>query len=57
MEVLDINGLIARRTQLLSWIETVDMSVPELAMDVKFWREEIKTINQRIEKLKDGTNS
>jgi hypothetical protein len=57
MEVLDINGLIARRTQLLSWIETVDMSVPELAMDVKFWREEIEEINQKIEKIKDETNS
>jgi predicted transcriptional regulator len=57
MEVLDINWLITRRTQLLGWIESIDLSVPELAMDVKFWREEIEEINQKIEKLKDGTNS
>lgn len=54
MEVLDINTLLARRAKLLEWIADVDMSVPELAMDVKFWREEIAEINQKLE---DGTNS
>jgi peptidoglycan hydrolase CwlO-like protein len=57
MEVLDINRLVERRTQLLSWIDDVDTSVPELVMDIKFWREEIEEINQKIEQLKDETNS
>lgn len=54
MEVLDIAALLKRRTQLLEWIADVDMSVPELVMDIKFWREEIEMINQKLE---DGTNS
>lgn len=54
MEVLDIKALTERRNQLLKWIEDVDLSVPELVMDIKFWREEIEEINQKLE---DGTNS
>lgn len=54
MEVLDTKALLARRAQLLEWIEDVDMSVPELVMDIKFWREEIEEINNKLE---DGTNS
>jgi peptidoglycan hydrolase CwlO-like protein len=57
MEVLDINRLVERRTQLLSWIDDVDASVPELVMDIKFWREEIEEINQKIEQLENETNS
>jgi hypothetical protein len=57
MEVLDINRLVERRTQLLSWIDDVDTSVPELVMDIKFWREEIEEINQKIEQLENETNS
>ena len=54
MEVLDTGTLLARRAQLLEWIADVDMSIPELAMDVKFWREEIAKINNKLE---NGTNS
>lgn len=54
MEVLDTAALLKRRTQLLEWIDTVDLSVPELVMDIKFWREEIAEINQKLE---DGTDS
>jgi peptidoglycan hydrolase CwlO-like protein len=57
MEVLDINRLVERRTQLLSWIDDVDASVPELVMDIKFWREEIEEINQKIEQLENETDS
>jgi peptidoglycan hydrolase CwlO-like protein len=57
MEVLDINRLVERRTQLLGWIDDVDASVPELVMDIKFWREEIEEINQKIEQLENETNS
>jgi cell division septum initiation protein DivIVA len=57
MEVLDINRLVERRTQLLSWIDDVDASVPELVMDIKFWREEIEEINQKIEHLENETDS
>jgi hypothetical protein len=57
MEVLDINRLVERRTQLLGWIDDVDASVPELVMDIKFWREEIEEINQKIEQLENETDS
>jgi cell division septum initiation protein DivIVA len=42
---------------LLSWIDDVDASVPELVMDIKFWREEIEEINQKIEQLENETDS
>lgn len=51
MEVLDINTLLERRSRLLEWIADIDMSVPDLAMDVKFWRAELLEIDEALAKL------
>jgi len=53
MEVLDINRLMQRSAELNWWIEDIDYSVPDLVMDVKFWREELVDIQQKLERL-DG---
>jgi len=53
MEVLDINRLIQRSDELNRWIRDIDCSVPDLVMDVKFWREELADIKQKLDGL-DG---
>ena len=50
-EALEIEKLTSRINQLNDWIASVDPSVPELVMDIKFWREEIAEIRKKLEKF------
>jgi hypothetical protein len=57
MNTLEIKQIEDRISLLQSWINSIDLTNPREVIDVKFWREEIKELNDKLIYMTAPTDS